>query len=184
MDPEQEDGVVGGVGQPGHLVDAVDRLVDGADPSAHPLGVLGGAEDRRHHVVGGAVEATPDVIAVVAVLLHGGDRQRVESLQHQRPQPADQQARLLVQEPGRRTRPEEPEVDGGRAHVRRHAPWCPVPGASPGVMSHSGSMLAIPASSSGDTGIRDRVRPVAARIAATMAAGEEISGGSPTPLAP
>ncbi len=38
--------------------------------------------------------------------------------------------------------------------------------------------------SDGRTGTRDRSRPIASRIAATIAGVDEMVGGSPTPLAP
>src|SRR5687767_8086786 len=67
-----------------------------------------------------------------------------------------------------------------RCHVAR----TPVHGASPGTIRQPERATLPKTMSSGRTGTRLSVRPVAARMAATIAGVLEIVGGSPTPFAP
>ena len=60
----------------------------------------------------------------------------------------------------------------------------PAAGEQPGSIVHGAVVSAIPANSSGVIGRRFRVRPVAWRRAAAIAAGLEMRGGSPAPFAP
>ena len=93
-----------------HGVHAPDVAVHHAHLPAGGLGLGRGAEDGHGHVVGGAIEAAPHIVAVVAVVGHARHRQRVQRLDHQRPQTAHQHGRVAVQAPGQAAGAEESEV--------------------------------------------------------------------------
>ena len=88
--------------------DTVDVLVDAADDVDRPLRLGGRTERGRGDEVGGALQPTPRVVPVVAVLGDAGHRQRVQRLQQQRPQTADEHRRVGVDAADRRSRLEPP----------------------------------------------------------------------------
>ena len=87
------------------------------DGRVHPLdhrdgglGVLGGAVGGGGDELGGAHEAPVGVAAVVGVLGHTGHGERVEHLQQQGPQAADEHGGVGVHPPGGAVGSEQPRI--------------------------------------------------------------------------
>src|SRR5207245_8494255 len=92
----------------------------------------------------------------------------------------EQRAGLLVRAPD----PAEDSRCVGRGHLPSHYARTAPRGSSPGRMRQPDRYGAPNTMSSGRTGTRLSSRPVAARMAATIAGVLEIVGGSPAPFAP
>ena len=110
MDPEQEVGIVGAVALPGDGVDAVDPRVHRTDACRRGFGgrgvAVGGVDDEAR----GAREASPRVLAELAVLVDRGHRTRLERLHEQRAQASDEHHGIGVESPRHAVGPEDPEV--------------------------------------------------------------------------
>ena len=75
---------------------AGDAAVDGPHDADGAVGVLDRAERRLGQEGAGALQASPRVAAVAGVLVDGRHRQRVQRLQQQRPDAADEHRRVAV----------------------------------------------------------------------------------------
>jgi hypothetical protein len=121
--PPQQRRVAGGVGPPA-VVGAAHPPVHRPHPRALPLGEFRRAERRHHQPAGGAGQALPGVRAVVRVLLHAGERQRVRGLAEQRGHPADERGEVTVHPPDDAVGVEPPRAPADvsdRPHPRRDA---------------------------------------------------------------
>ena len=122
--PELGLGVVGRVRQPGHGVGAAHLAVDRLHAPRGGVGGLGVAEGGGGHVVGGAPQAVQRAVAVVAVLGDAGHRQRVQRLNDQRAQAADEADLVAHDLPGHRARVRaDPCVVSARSFIA----WKPYP---------------------------------------------------------
>ena len=74
--------------------------------SASAVRPVGGGADE----LGGAVQATPGIPAVVGVLGHAGHGPGVQRLQQQGPQAADQHRQVAVDPPGHAVGPEQAAI--------------------------------------------------------------------------
>jgi hypothetical protein len=93
--PGQQVRVRGGVRPPVGR-DPGDALVDRPDPRDRLPRVVGPAERRSGEKVTGPLQPAPRVAAVIRVLRHGGHGQRVQQLQQQGPDPANEHGRIPV----------------------------------------------------------------------------------------
>jgi hypothetical protein len=107
VDPELRHRVVGAVRPTSHGIDAFDLAVHVLDPAGGGVRGLEVAERRRRHVVRGAPKAVQGAIAVVAVLGDSRHGERVERLDDQGPQAADDAHRVADDLPGHRIPPEQ-----------------------------------------------------------------------------
>ena len=112
MHPGQQVGVVGPVRE-AVRGDAGDPFVGAADPGDGPFGRLGGPVGGDGDEGAGAAQPAPRVRPVVGVLGDASHGQRVQGLQQQRSEAADQARPAAVDPPGRRTRPEQALVGRG-----------------------------------------------------------------------
>ena len=76
--------------------DATHALVDAAHPVDRTLGVAGGAERRHGEERAGALQSAPGITPIVGVLGDARHRQRMQGLQKQRAQTADEHRRVGV----------------------------------------------------------------------------------------
>lgn len=114
VDPQQQIGIVRGVGAPGHRIDAVHAVVDAADRRGRRFRRRRVAVGRVEHELEGAVQARPRVGFVVAVLDDAGHRPRLEGLHEQRAHGGQQRRRVGVQSPRHAVGTEQPGVHQSR----------------------------------------------------------------------
>ena len=121
VDPELRLGVIGAVERSGDRIDALDARMDLPHQLARALGRSGVSVDDGGDVLCRAPQPRQRAPQVVAVLVDAGHRQRVERLDDQRSQTADQQNGVGMDPPADRLRAEEAPVMG--AGGDRDSPW-------------------------------------------------------------
>ncbi len=122
VDPQEQLRIVRPVGPAGDLVHAPHSSVQSPDPGPRRRSGHRISEGRDHQVVAGPLEPAPGILPEVAVLGDRRHRERIEALDEQGPQAADEPRGVAVDAPRDAVRAEKAQVVGIQVAFVDHDP--------------------------------------------------------------